>query len=210
MKEERDKVFIIDDDESVRSSLSLFLKLSNYDVEIFESSEEYLSREDYKRAGCIILDVNMAGKSGLELQEVLIDRNSHLPIIFITGYGNVRMGVDTVKKGAVNYLEKPFNEEELLQSVAEAVTLSHKMLAENEEFLKSQHLIQKLSAREYEILTYIITGMLNKQIANELNIGEHTVKVHRRSICEKLGVKSIPEIIRIADRARIVPFGNKT
>ena len=208
MKEEHDKVFIIDDDESVRSSLSLFLQLSDYDVEIFESSEEYLSREDYKRAGCIILDVNMAGKSGLELQEVLIDRNSHLPIIFITGYGNVRMGVDTVKKGAVNYLEKPFNEEELLQSVAEAVTLSHKMLAENEEFLKSQHLIQKLSAREYEILTYIITGMLNKQIAYKLNIGEHTVKVHRRSISEKLGVKSIPEIIRIAEKAGIHPFGN--
>ena len=208
MKEISDIVFIIDDDESVRSSLSLYLQLSEYNVETFESSEEFLARIDHKGAGCIILDVNMAGKSGLELQEVLIDRNSHLPIIFITGYGNVRMGVDTVKKGAVNYLEKPFNEEELLQSVAEAVTLSHKMLAENEEFLKSQHLIQKLSAREYEILTYIITGMLNKQIAEKLTIVEHTVKVHRRSICEKLGVKSIPEIIHIAEKAGIHPFGN--
>ena len=208
MKEEHDKVFIIDDDESVRSSLSLYLQLSEYYVETFESSEEFLARIDHKGAGCIILDVNMAGKSGLELQEVLIDRNSHLPIIFITGYGNVRMGVDTVKKGAVNYLEKPFNEEELLQSVTEAVTLSHKMLAENEEFLKSQHLIQKLSAREYEILTYIITGILNKQIAEKLTIVEHTVKVHRRSICEKLGVKSVPEIIHIAEKAGIHPFGN--
>jgi FixJ family two-component response regulator len=208
MKEEHDKVFIIDDDESVRSSLSLYLQLSEYYVETFESSEEFLARIDHKGAGCIILDVNMAGKSGLELQEVLIDRNSHLPIIFITGYGNVRMGVDTVKKGAVNYLEKPFNEEELLQSVAEAVTLSHKMLAENEEFLKSQHLIQKLSAREYEILRYIMTGALNKQIADKLYIVEHTVKVHRRSICEKLGVKSIPEIIHIAEKAGIHPFGN--
>lgn len=208
MKEISDIVFIIDDDESVRSSLSLYLQLSEYNVETFESSEEFLARIDHKGAGCIILDVNMAGKSGLELQEVLIDRNSHLPIIFITGYGNVRMSVDTVKKGAVNYLEKPFNEEELLQSVAEAVTLSHKMLAENEEFLKSQHLIHKLSAREYEILTYIITGMLNKQIAEKLTIVEHTVKVHRRSICEKLGVKSVPEIIHIAEKAGIHPFGN--
>jgi FixJ family two-component response regulator len=208
MKEERDKVFIIDDDESVRNSLSLFLQLSDYGVETFGSSEEYLAREDYKRAGCIILDVNMAGKSGLELQEVLINRNSHLPVIFITGYGNVRMGVDTVKKGAVNYLEKPFNEEELLQSVAEAVTLSHKMLAENEEFLKSRQLIHKLSPREYEILTYIITGMLNKQVADKLSIVEHTVKVHRRSICDKLGVKSVPEIIHIAEKAGIVRFGN--
>jgi FixJ family two-component response regulator len=206
MKQVGETVFIIDDDESVRSSLSLFLQLSDYNVESFESSEEYLSREDYLRAGCIILDVNMSGKSGLELQEVLISRNSHLPIIFITGYGNIHMSVDTVKKGAVNYLEKPFNEEELLQSVSEAVSLSHKMLAEKEEILKARQLIHTLTTREFEILTYIITGMLNKQIASKLNIGEHTVKVHRRSICEKLRVKSVPEIIRIADNAGILPF----
>jgi two-component system response regulator TtrR len=207
MKEEGDIVFIIDDDESVRSSLLLFLQLSGYNVESFESAEEYLSREDYQRAGCIILDVNMSGKSGLELQEVLISRNSHLPIIFITGFGNIHMSVDTVKKGAVNYLEKPFNEEELLQSVSEAVALSHKMLAEQKEILKAKQLIHTLTSRENEILTYIITGMLNKQIAHKLNIGEHTVKVHRRNICEKLKVKSVPEIIRIADNAGIIPFG---
>ena len=210
MKQAGETVFVIDDDESVRSSLSLFLPLCNYNVESFESSEEYLAREDHKGAGCIILDVNMSGKSGPELQEVLISRNSHLPIIFITGYGNIHMSVETVKKGAVNYLEKPFNEEELLHSVSEAVALSHKMLAEKEEILMAKQLIQKLTRREYEILTYVITGMLNKQIANELNIGEHTVKVHRSSICEKLGVKSVPEIIRIADKAGIIPSHYKT
>jgi FixJ family two-component response regulator len=209
MKKAGETVFVIDDDESVRSSLSLFLQLSNYNVESFESSEEYLSREDYLRAGCIILDVNMSGKSGLELQEVLISRNTHLPIIFITGYGNIHMSVDTVKKGAVNYLEKPFNEEELLHSVSEAVALSHKLLAEKEDILKAKQLIHTLTSRENEILTYIITGMLNKQIAVKLNIGEHTVKVHRRSICEKLSVKSVPEIIRIADKAGIIPSENK-
>jgi two-component system, LuxR family, response regulator TtrR len=208
MKQVGETVFIIDDDESVRSSLSLFLQLSDYDVESFESSEEFLNREGHKKAGCIILDVNMPGKSGLELQEELISRNSHLPIIFITGYGNIHMSVDTVKKGAVNYLEKPFNEEELLHSVSEAVALSHKMIAEREAISKAKQLINKLSQRENEILTYIITGMLNKQIAYKLNIGEHTVKVHRRSISEKLGVKSIPEIIRIAEKAGIHPFGN--
>jgi FixJ family two-component response regulator len=207
MKEISDIVFIIDDDESVRSSLSLYLQLSEYNVETFESSEEFLARTDHKSAGCIILDVNMAGKSGLELQEVLIDRNSHLPVIFITGYGNVRMGVDTVKKGAVNYLEKPFNEEELLHSVSEAVGLSHKMLADKEEILKAKQLIHTLTTREFEILTYLITGMLNKQIAYKLNIGEHTVKVHRRNICEKLRAKSVPEIIRISNKAGIRPFG---
>jgi FixJ family two-component response regulator len=210
MKQAGESVFVIDDDESVRSSLSLFLQLCNYNVESFESSEEYLAREDHTGAGCIILDVNMSGKSGLELQEVLISLNSHLPIIFITGYGNIHMSVETVKKGAVNYLEKPFNEEELLHSVSEAVALSHKMLAEKEEILKAKQLIQTLTTREYEILTYIITGMLNKQIAYKLNIGEHTVKVHRRSICEKLMVKSVPEIIRIADKAAIIPSNYKT
>jgi two-component system, LuxR family, response regulator TtrR len=208
MKEINDIIFIIDDDESVRSSLSLFLQLSEYKVETFESSEEFLAREYHMGTGCIILDVNMAGKSGLELQEELISRNSRLPVIFITGYGNIRMGVETVKKGALNYLEKPFNEAELLQSVAEGVELSHKMLAESEEFFKAQQLIQKLSPREYEILTYIMTGMLNKKIADKLRIVEHTVKVHRRSICDKLGVKSVPEIIHIAEKAGIVPFGN--
>jgi FixJ family two-component response regulator len=208
MKEKGDIVFIIDDDESVRSSLSLFLQLSEYYVETFESSEEFLAREYHMGTGCIILDVNMTGKSGLELQEELISRNSRLPVIFITGYGNIRMGVETVKKGAVNYLEKPFNDAELLQSVAEAVALSHRMLAESEEFFKAQQLIQKLSPREYEILTYIMTGMLNKKIADKLRIVEHTVKVHRRSICDKLGVKSLPEIIHIAEKAGIVPFGN--
>jgi FixJ family two-component response regulator len=209
MKQAGETVFVIDDDESVRSSLSLFLQLSNYHVESFESSEEYLAREDHKGAGCIILDVNMSGKSGLELQDVLISRNSHLPVIFITGYGDIHMSVDTVKKGAVNYLQKPFDEEELLRSVSEAVALSHKMLAESEELSKARQLIEKLSAREYEILRYIMTGELNKQIADKLSIVEHTVKVHRRSICEKLGVKSVPQIIRIAEKAGIVPIEKK-
>lgn len=205
MKKAGEIVFIIDDDESVRSSLSFFLQ-SDYYVESFESSEEFLSREDHTGVGCIILDVNMSGKSGLELQEVLINYNSHLPVIFITGYGNIHMSVDTVKKGAVNYLVKPFREEELLQSISEALTISRKLAVEKEEFLNAKKLIGKLTHRELEILTYIVTGMLNKQIAYKLNIGEHTVKVHRRSICEKFGVKSVPEIIRIADKAGIIPF----
>jgi FixJ family two-component response regulator len=144
MKQAGETVFVIDDDESVRSSLSLFLQLCNYNVESFESSEEYLDREDHKGAGCIILDVNMSGQSGPELQEVLISRNSHLPIIFITGYGNIHMSVEAMKKGAINFLQKPFNDEERLQSVSEAMELSRRMLDENEEFLKAKQIIQKL------------------------------------------------------------------
>ena len=201
MNKEQEVIFLIDDDESVRSSLTLFLQLSDFTVESFESAEEYLARDNHTGAGCLILDVNLSGKSGLELQEELINRNSHLPIIFITGYANIHMSVHTLKKGAVNYLEKPFEEEEILQSVSEALALSRKILTESEEILKAQHLIDKLTPKEYEVLTYIITGMLNKQVADKLNIVEHTVKIHKRCICEKFGVKSVPEIIHIAYQA---------
>lgn len=196
-------VFVIDDEESVRSSLSLFLKISKYNVESFESSEHYLAREPHTGAGCIILDVNLSGKSGLELQEELINRNSQLPIIFITGFGNIQMSVHALKKGAVNYLEKPFDKDVILNSVSEALALSHKLIAENKEIDKARQLIKKLTPREYEIFTYIFTGLLNKQIAGELNIVEHTVMIHKRSICEKLGVKSVSEIIQIAYQAGI-------
>ena len=204
MNKEGEIIFLIDDDESVRSSLSLFLQLEGYTVESYESAEEFLQRQVHEAAGCIILDVNLSGKSGLELQEELISRSSHLPIIFITGYANIHTSVHALKKGAVNYLEKPFEEEELLHSVAEAVALSHKIMAENEVFQKARQLIQKLTPKEHEVLTYLISGLLNKQIADKLNIVEHTVKIHKRSICEKFGAKSVPEIIHIAYQAGLI------
>ncbi len=204
MNKEGEIIFLIDDDESVRSSLTLFLQLVDYTVESYESAEEFLQRPIHETAGCIILDVNLSGKSGIELQEELISRSSHLPIIFITGYANIHMSVHALKNGAVNYLEKPFEEDELLHSVTEAVALSHKILAGNEVFQKARQLIQKLTPKEYEVLTYLIGGLLNKQIADKLNIVEHTVKIHKRCICEKFGVKSVPEIIHIAYQAGLL------
>jgi FixJ family two-component response regulator len=202
-------IFIIDDDRSVRRSLSLFLIAHDYVVEAYSGSEEYLEREPYIGTGCIILDVNMEGKSGLELQEELLKLGSYLPIIFMTGQGNIQMSVQTIKKGAVNFLEKPFKEDILLKSINEALDLCAKSKLDKDESKIARKLIDALSPRETEILKYLITGMLNKQIAVELDIAEHTVKLHRHSICEKLGVKSVPEIIRIADKAGIVPFENK-
>lgn len=209
MIKDRELIFLIDDDESVRSSLSLFLQLNGYTVESFESAEQYLYSDKHAGAGCLILDVNLSGKSGLELQEELINRNSHLPIIFITGYANIHTSVYTLKKGAINYLEKPFEEEELLQSVSEALELSRKNLADSKEIQNAQQLIQKLTPKEYEVLTYLITGKLNKQIAGKLNIVEHTVKIHKRNIYEKLGVRSVPEIIHIAYQAGMLSSENK-
>jgi two-component system, LuxR family, response regulator FixJ len=201
MNENKTTIFIIDDDPSIKRSLTLFLTSAGYKVESFSSSEEYLARVGYDGVGCLLLDVNLGGKNGLQLQEELLTQDSHLPIIFITGQGNIHMSVHALKKGAVNFLEKPFEDEELLQSVNEALELSRKLITEKSEFQRAQELLKTLTPRESEILKYVITGMLNKQIAAELQIAEQTVKLHRQKICEKLGVKSVPEMIRIAEKA---------
>jgi FixJ family two-component response regulator len=202
-------VFIIDDDRSIRRSLSLFLMANGYIVETYSSSEEYLEREVHNGTGCIILDVNLEGKSGLELQEELLNSDSYLPIIFITGQGSIQMSVQTLKKGAVDFLEKPFKDDDLLRSISSAIILSQKLKEENKEARRAKKMIDALTPRELEVLKYLLSGMLNKQIASELNIVEHTVKLHRHSICEKFGVKSVPEILRIADKAGIISFENK-
>jgi two-component system, LuxR family, response regulator FixJ len=202
-------IFIVDDDNSVRRSLSLFLTSHDYHVETFSSSEEFLARETYYGTGCILLDVNMDGKSGLELQDELLPKDSILPIIFITGRGNIQMTVRTMKKGAFNFLEKPFKNQELLQSVSEALALSQKLKEKKGEIGKARRLTNALTPREIEILKYLLAGYLNKQIGYELDISEHTVKLHRHVICDKLGVKSVPELMRIADKAGIIPFEKK-
>jgi FixJ family two-component response regulator len=200
-------VYIIDDDSSVRKAISLFLSAVGYNVQTFSSSEEFLDQEPWEGTGCIILDVSLEGKTGLELQDNLISLGCNLPIIFISGRGNIQMSVSTLRKGAVNFLEKPFDDNELLSSVADAVQLSQKLLTEKNEFINASALISTLTARETEILSLLISGKLNKQIASDLNIAEQTVKLHRHSICEKLGVRSLPGLVRIADKAGIKPTG---
>ena len=198
-------VFIIDDDISIRRSLSFLLSAHDYVVETYSSSEEYLEREAHSGTGCIILDINLEGKSGMELQDELIKLRSHLPIIFITSKGNIHLSVETIRKGAINFLEKPFKPEELMNSITEAIQLSGRFKEEQDRFRSAKSLIDTLTPRENEILRYIITGLLNKQTAAELNIAEHTVQLHKLSICKKLGVKSIPEMITISRNAGIIP-----
>ena len=198
-------VFIIDDDASMRRSLSLLLDAHGYVVETYSSAEEYLERELHNDTGCLILDVNLEGKSGMVLQEELKKLDQHLPIIFITANGNVHMSVETIRKGAINFLEKPFEEEELLNSVSEAIQLSQKLKEKQDKSRMAKKLIDTLTPREIEILKYVITGLLNKQTAGMLRIAEHTVQLHKLHITNKLGVKSIPEMIAIARNAGITP-----
>lgn len=203
MNKADEKIFVIDDDASVRRSLPLLLKTSNYSVETFPSSEEFLKRDVFTGTGCIILDINLEGKSGLELQEELISKPYNLPIVFITGKGGVPESVQALKKGAIDFLEKPFDDESLLNAVNEAVIKSWEIKKEFDELESLKNLISNLTERELEVFKYVITGMLNKEIAAHLNIAEHTVKLHRGKITEKLGVKSVAELVRIAEKLGI-------
>ena len=203
MTQKDEKIFVIDDDASVRRSLPLLLKASDYDVETFSSSEEFLNREKFDGTGCIILDINLEGKSGFDLQEELTKKQYSLPIVFITGKGGVHESVRALKKGAIDFLQKPFDDEELLDAVEEALIKSHEIKNEYDQIKKLQTLFSNLTDRELEVFKYVITGMLNKQIAYKLNIAEHTVKLHRGKITEKLGIKSVAELVRIAEKAGI-------
>jgi len=197
------KIFLIDDDEEIRSGISLLLKSLGYNIESFKSVDELLEYTDYSGPGCILLDVFLGQETGLELQEVIETKFESLPIIFITGQGNIPMSVEAMKKRAINFLQKPIDDKELLKAIDEALTRSDELIKKQNEMEKFKSLINSLTAREYEIFRYVISGALNKQIAAELGIAEHTVKNHRLNITEKLGVKSVVEMVYIADRLHI-------
>jgi FixJ family two-component response regulator len=196
-------VFVIDDDASVRKSLSRLLRSAGYTAETFSSAEEFLRREHFDGVGCILLDVKMPGLSGMDLQEELNKADYHLPIVFITGHGDIPTSVEAMKKGAVDFLTKPFDDEELLQALRAAIEKDRNARAEYTEVHEIRRLIELLTPREDEILRYVVTGMLNKQIALELGIAEKTVKVHRGRVMEKLGVDSVADLVRLAEKAGI-------
>ena len=198
-------VFIIDDDASIRKSLSRLLRSAGHTTETFASAEEFLGREHFNGIGCLLLDVKMPGLSGMDLQEELGQADCSMPIIFITGHGNIPMGVQAMKRGAVDFLTKPFDDEELLQAVKKAIEKDREAKTERAEVHDLGRRIELLTPREKEILRYVITGMLNKQIALKLDIAEKTVKIHRGRIMEKLRVDSVAELVRLAEKAGIKP-----
>jgi FixJ family two-component response regulator len=203
MNKQNSKVFIIDDDQEITESVSLLLKSAGYETESYPGTEQFLETKNHNSAGCILLDVFLGGKTGLELQEEIEVKFESLPIIFITGQGNIPMSVEAMKKGAINFLQKPIDETELFNAIEEALNRSSELVTKQNEIEKFKLLVNSLTAREYEIFSYIITGTLNKQIAAELGIAEHTVKNHRLNITDKLGVKSVAEMVYIADRLNI-------
>jgi FixJ family two-component response regulator len=205
MPESRSTVFVIDDDASIRKSLSRLLRSFGYEVETFASAELFLKREPYDGVGCIILDVKMPGLDGMALQDQLAEVDYAMPIIFITGHGNIPMGVQAMKKGAIDFLPKPFDDEELHQAVRRAIEKDVKARADREEVLRIMRYIKQLTPREREIICYVISGLLNKQIGFKLGISEKTIKIHRGRIMEKLHVSSIADLVRLAEKAGIKP-----
>ena len=197
------KIFLIDDDTEIRESISLLLKSAGYNSESFQSVKEFLEQTNYNGAGCILLDIFLGEKTGLQLQEEIETKFECMPIIFITGFGNISITVEALKKGAINFLEKPIDEKKLYSAIDEAFEKSFALVAKHNEIDRIKFLINSLTAREYEIFRYVITGMLNKQIAGELGIAEHTVKNHRLKITEKLGIKSVAEMVQMAEKLSI-------
>jgi FixJ family two-component response regulator len=194
-------VFAIDDDRSVRKGLMRLLRSAGYKSEIFESASDFLKREQHAGPACVIVDVRMPGLNGMDLQETLIQRQREEQLIFVTGHGDISMCAQAMKAGAVDFLPKPFRDDELLQCVERALMKSAEQRRRSAERNEAQRLLDLLTPREFEVMQLVVRGMLNKQIAGELGTAEKTVKVHRGRMMQKLRVASVAELVRLVEKA---------
>jgi RNA polymerase sigma factor (sigma-70 family) len=190
-------VYIVDDDQAIRHAMEMLMRSVGLDYEIFHSADKFLENYSNQRAGCLVLDIRMPGLGGLELQEKLIDLGSGLPIIFITGHGDVPMAVEAMQKGAVDFIQKPFRDQELLDRVAEALKTDEERRSEREEKADVLQRIEKLTKREREVLDLVVTGKPNKVIAYELGVSQRTVEIHRARVMEKMQASSLADLVRM-------------
>jgi len=190
-------VYVVDDDEAVRDSLQFLLEPA-YRVATFDSAEAFLERYDPQAIACLILDVRMPGMSGLQLQEELLARGSHLPVVFVTGHGDVPMAVATMKRGATDFIEKPFEQQALKDLVERMLARARDDAARIERERINASLLAKLTPREQQVLERIVAGRLNKQIADDLGISIKTVEAHRANIMDKLNAGTVADLMRVA------------
>ena len=191
-------VYVVDDDEGVRDSLQWLLEGKDYRVRCFDSAENFLSRYDAREVACLIVDIRMGGMTGLELQDRLIERKSPLPVVFITGHGDVPMAVDTMKKGAMDFIQKPFQEDALVSLVDRMLAQAREAFSDHQQSASRDALLAKLTSREAQVLERIVAGRLNKQIADDLGISIKTVEAHRANIMEKLNANTVADLLKIA------------
>jgi len=198
-------VYIIDDDASVLISLKRLIESAGFHVETFSAADEFLKCKHSKDPSCLVLDVRLPGIDGFTLQNELSKRNISLPIIFITGHGDIPMGVKAMKKGAVDFLPKPFEDKDLLFAIEQAIHKSRQKLKQEKEISHIKSLLSAISPREYEVMRWVIAGLLNKQIARKMGITEKTIKVHRGRVMKKLQVGSVAELVRLLEKVGISP-----
>lgn len=195
-------VFVIDDDPSVRSTLKFLVGTVGLDVETFASTDSFLERKLPEAPSCLVLDVRLPGLSGLDFQRVLMARNIRIPIIFMTGYGDIQMGVRAMKSGAVEFLTKPFRDQDLLDAVRVALERDQDRREQERDIGEIQKRFSSLSAREQEVVCMVVAGKLNKQIAGELGTAENTVKVQRSRAMEKMNAQSLADLVRMLEKLK--------
>lgn len=198
-------VYVVDDDASFRKSLLRLLKAHGFAAQAYDSAPDFLKSGLADRAGCLVLDVRMPGLSGLDLQEELARADCAMPVIFLTGHGDIPMSVQAMKKGAVDFLTKPVDEDSLLEAVRNALSRNEKQLRERAEIEAVRGRVGALTEREFEVMRHVIAGQLNKQIGDRLGVVEKTIKVHRARVMEKMGVPSVAELVRLCSLAGIEP-----
>jgi RNA polymerase sigma factor (sigma-70 family) len=199
-------VCVVDDDSDIRDGLRLLLESIGITCVVFSSTKEFLESEQIGSANCLILDVRLPGAGGLDLQEELTRAQIKTPIIFITGHGDIPMSVRAIKAGAIEFLTKPFREQDLLDAVHAALERDRMQRSHERDLRDLQARFETLTERERKVMTFVIAGLLNKQTAAQMGVSEVTVKVHRHRLMNKLGAKSLPDLVRMAEVLHIEPF----
>lgn len=201
-------VFVVDDDISVRESLESLISFAGWHPETFASAADFLAQPRTKNPSCLVLDVSLPGLNGLELQRLIASERADMPIIFITGHGDIPMSVQAMKAGAVEFLTKPFDDEALLTAIRNAIKRSATVLDDQAEIAGIGALYESLTTREQEVMRLVIAGMLNKQIGMQLGISEITVKAHRGKMMQKMKADSVADLVTIAMRLGLTPAKN--
>jgi len=195
-------VFVVDDDPSVRSSLKFLLSSMGLQVESFDSAETFLQRTPPDAPSCLVLDVRLRGLSGLDFQRELAARNIRIPIVFVTGHGDIPMSVRAMKAGAIEFLTKPYRDQDLLDAVRIALERDRARREQEKEVTDLQQRFDSLTPREQEVISMVVSGMLNKQIAGQLGTAENTVKVHRSRAMEKMNAQSVADLVRMIEKLK--------